>query len=450
MSETKRRRSLSIYKLNISMILIVLGVSVLILISGYHTVKGYINMRDSTDSFIKLQQSAYNMQIGSDYLTEQARYFAVTGEIQYLQNYFEEANVTKRRDNALDTIKSELSGSSAANYLTQSMNESVELMQTEYYSMRLTVEANDYNLSEFPQEVQDVTLKSEDKALSKTDMKTRALTLLMNKDYRDKKTAINDNMQLCLESMVGETEKEQIHTSTRLQELLLRQFVLIIILIIATMTFIALITALVIRPMKKAVIYIREDKPIPVFGSEEFQFLAETNNLMHESSKRRTGQLAFEASHDKLTGTFNRNGYDRLTKTLDMKNSALLLIDLDNFKNINDTYGHAVGDLVLVKVADTLMDNFRSSDYICRIGGDEFAIIAAETGPDAGNVLSRKIHHINNYLSLADDDVPSISLSVGIAFGKAGIDNERLFKQADSALYKVKQNGRKGCLVYKN
>lgn len=124
------------------------------------------------------------------------------------------------------------------------------------------------------------------------------------------------------------------------------------------------------------------------------------------------------------------------------------IIDADNFKSINDTYGHAAGDMVLQRIADVVKKEFRSMDYICRIGGDEFTVIMVDVSRKHRDVIARKLTSINKELSLAKENTPAISLSMGVAFSDRDNPGESIFKDADSVLYKVKENGRNGYRFY--
>ena len=121
---------------------------------------------------------------------------------------------------------------------------------------------------------------------------------------------------------------------------------------------------------------------------------------------------------------------------------ALLLLDVDLFTEINDTYGHDVGDKVLQRVAITIAEQFRTTDYACRVGGDEFAIIMTRMHGVGHRIISSKLDAIAKTLGEATDDVPSTSLSVGIAFGTSDSDGTGIFKAADQALYAAKNHGR--------
>ena len=126
---------------------------------------------------------------------------------------------------------------------------------------------------------------------------------------------------------------------------------------------------------------------------------------------------------------------------------AYLIIDIDLFKSINDKYGHPIGDAVLKKIAAILSEQFRNTDYVARIGGDEFAVIMTKFGDTPEMVIQRKIETINKMLQNVGDGLPGVSLSVGVAFSTIGY-NQSLETQADKALYHVKQGGRCNCSFF--
>jgi len=121
---------------------------------------------------------------------------------------------------------------------------------------------------------------------------------------------------------------------------------------------------------------------------------------------------------------------------------------VDYFKTVNDTYGHDVGDRVLKRVADILKHSFRSVDIICRIGGDEFVVIMTRVDSSMRDLVIRKIEHANELLQNPEDDLPPVSLSVGAAFADRKNPKGDIFKDADTALYRVKAAGRCGCRVF--
>ena len=443
-------KGLPLKKLNYLMAGITIFISAVLLFTIIGTMRGYREMKQTTDNYIDWHQSANDLQMSSDYLTEQARCFAETGYKIYLDSYFEEANVTRRRDKALEHIKSAVSDDSEIYLSLQSaMKESLELMNREYYSMKLTALGFGIDLSTLPDEVRNVKLRDTDAGLSPEEMKDLARTYVFNDEYHAYKQKISNGTQKCLSLLISETEKKQEDAAENLHKLLRNQQILIIILIVIVAAIILLTSFQVIAPLLRAIPHIRSEKPIPLMGSYEFRFLAKTYNQMYEANKKTKKKLVYEAIHDPLTGLYNRNGYEELCKELNIGTSALLIIDVDNFKNINDTYGHDVGDSILCVVSESIRKSFRAVDFACRIGGDEFAVIMIGTSADHIELIQQKIDNINRELDEYMEGKPvTTAVSCGIAFGEDGMHYDELFKKADIALYYVKEHGKKGSAFY--
>ena len=156
----------------------------------------------------------------------------------------------------------------------------------------------------------------------------------------------------------------------------------------------------------------------------------------------------FNAQHDALTKVLNRAGYDTVMENVDLSKCFLLLIDLDSFKEVNDVNGHVIGDKVLVNVSDTMSKYFREEDCVCRIGGDEFAIVLNNADERTPKVVKEKIDSINKDLN-SDKELPSISISAGGAFGKDAENAYELYNNADHALYETKFSGKRGFTLFK-
>ena len=159
-----------------------------------------------------------------------------------------------------------------------------------------------------------------------------------------------------------------------------------------------------------------------------------------------------EASLDPLTNLYNRRAFQkRSTALLSAKNqtdNALLLIDLDHFKQINDDHGHEVGDLVLREVADRLVDNIRDCDFVGRLGGDEFAVFLHNISmSSAHEVLSRLQSALSDIVHL-DDMVIPISASIGAAQAKPQQSLDSLLSDADVAMYAGRKRHRGNVVWY--
>lgn len=166
--------------------------------------------------------------------------------------------------------------------------------------------------------------------------------------------------------------------------------------------------------------------------------------------KRNEARIAKLASHDSLTNVANRELFrERLTRALvksqrENDGLALFYLDLDHFKTVNDTLGHAAGDYVLEEAARRLTGCVREHDTVARFGGDEFAVLqaGAKSEEDASQLASRIVVALGNDYHF-EGHVIRIGASIGIAFGpRDGADTGALLRAADSALYKAKHAGR--------
>ncbi|MDQ3039205.1 MAG: GGDEF domain-containing protein, partial [Pseudomonadota bacterium] len=152
---------------------------------------------------------------------------------------------------------------------------------------------------------------------------------------------------------------------------------------------------------------------------------------------------------DSLTGVANRRQLDeRLALAMTRARRrpqplALIYLDVDHFKQVNDTLGHAAGDAVLRGFAQRLVSNVRGGDLVARLGGDEFVILVEDAGlPDSAEVIARKL--IATMASPIDADGTPVhaTTSIGIAFSSTGTDAQALMAGADAALYSAKDAGR--------
>lgn len=287
-------RTLGNWSLGITAVLAILCIAMSIL--GF---RKYEVLQSSTRDYIACEAAAQRFQTGSDTLTRQVRLAAATGEQTYIDAYFEEANVTRSRETALADLSALHGGEGAVTSLEQALSASMDLMQTEYYAMRLVEEAIRTPAAQWPREL------------------------------------------------------------------------------------------------------------------------------------------------------LNRRSFDQILSLYEKDRSsfALILADVDVFKQINDTCGHDTGDRILKRVAALLHTAFRSTDCVCRIGGDEFAVIMVDMSRELYYTITDKIAEINGLLAVPEDGLPAVSLSAGVAFSDENGFCGSLFRAADSALYTAKAHGRCGCSV---
>ena len=172
--------------------------------------------------------------------------------------------------------------------------------------------------------------------------------------------------------------------------------------------------------------------------------------------KKLEAELEYLAQHDPLTGLFNRRRFEQeLVRQLEYARrygtrSALMMMDLDGFKAINDTYGHKAGDEVLLGVAATLRAALRSTDVVARLGGDEFAIILPESTGAAAARAAEKLLGVLRMRPFSFDNDARAQISMGIALVHGGSDwtSEQALVAADRALYNAKKFRRHGISFY--
>ena len=203
---------------------------------------------------------------------------------------------------------------------------------------------------------------------------------------------------------------------------------------------------------------------LPVLSRSEVGYLTEVFNDMvarlrqgreelaaiNKTLRKKNKELHELSITDSLTGLYNRK---HLMETLDNEvarskrhkhDFAVLVIDIDHFKEYNDTYGHLAGDEVLSRLASVFKKSVRSCDYVARYGGEEFILVLPEIGPEDGVKAAERIRKKVVKENFAGDGKPrEVTVSVGVAsYPKDGDDPQDIIRHADAALYKSKESGR--------
>ena len=180
--------------------------------------------------------------------------------------------------------------------------------------------------------------------------------------------------------------------------------------------------------------------------------LRRVDNVIRHMERIRGLQIAAET--DPMTGLLNKTHSQKtLQRVCQQASGVLMMVDLDSFKLVNDLYGHAMGDKILIRFADILRAVNRSADIVGRMGGDEFIVFCHDVQEEG--LIKEKARQINDeiYQSALEYMGEDMNIPLGASVGavlvpQEGTDFQALFKKADSALYKVKQNGKHGCAIY--
>ncbi|HEY0923884.1 GGDEF domain-containing protein [Rheinheimera pacifica] len=176
--------------------------------------------------------------------------------------------------------------------------------------------------------------------------------------------------------------------------------------------------------------------------------LAASNQRLEAEVKKRTAQLEKMATTDELTELLNRREIMRLLELeiarADRQGTALsiMMLDLDHFKAINDNFGHQAGDRALKNAAENFKQQLRKTDFIGRIGGEEFLVLLPDTDISSAYGLANRIRQALEQQTTDNSAIPSCTASIGVTQYIASDDLHSLIQRADETLYQAKSNGR--------
>ncbi|MCU7836631.1 MAG: diguanylate cyclase [gamma proteobacterium symbiont of Taylorina sp.] len=194
------------------------------------------------------------------------------------------------------------------------------------------------------------------------------------------------------------------------------------------------------------------EQNISISRNDEFQILFDGFNKMIKTIQEQNTRLKLLADTDPMTHLYNRRYLTKVSESiLDLAKRnetdlSVLMLDIDKFKNINDTYGHNVGDDAIISLAIILQEESRKSDILSRWGGEEFVILLPATNIDGALVISEKIRTVVEELVIKIEDVQELKFTVSIGVSQINkerdVSIENSINRADKALYEAKESGR--------
>ena len=441
----KERKGLSLRTTSTLLMIVSLLITIGLIVTGIRTFNSFRDMKKATEDHIELTDAAEELMDASDYLTDEVQLYTVMGDRRHMDNYFTEAKVNLRREHALSTMKARIPDSEALQDLMEGMRESVALMERECYAMRLMADAE--GEKDLPDDVENVKINAANRAPTKEEKIDLARNMVHDDEYYTQKNKIRTNMAECVNEIKESTLAIQMEMENRTNRNMIWMSILIALQMVAFLLMLWVTTQLGINPVLRAVEHIRKGQKLPILGASEYRYLAGTYNVMYNAYKKSLEQMNFQASHDELTGVYNRAGYEVILSGLELETTAMLLFDADVFKSINDQFGHETGDKILKKISEALVKCFRSDDYVCRVGGDEFVVFMVHINKNPERLIEEKVIQVNRTLWDDSDGLPRVTLSAGVSYGTTK-DAKEMFSQADTALYYVKDHGRNGCCFY--
>ena len=283
MSDSRRKRNggVSVKIVHGAMFLCAAAAAVLLILFSRQSSNVFTTLSDETGNYIVRQAAAHELMEASDYLTEMVQRFTLDGDVTYMNNYFEEAYVSQRREAAITAMTENNADPALVQQLQEAMNESQTLMFREYYAMRLVTEAK--GMTDIPETLQAIELKTEDAFLLPDAKMELAQQMVMDSEYYASKeiirTKLKTNLDM-LDEQMNTTRQEM--TTQKMQELsVVRTGIIAVIALLFVL--IGMTVGMSTLPLIRAEQAAREGKQVPVMGAKEFRYLAEEYNRMKES-----------------------------------------------------------------------------------------------------------------------------------------------------------------------
>lgn len=443
--------------LNLAFIITEFLLSIIVCYTFIIGVKNYDNFYSVVTDFADTNKTIINYNMYVDNLERQCKQYVVTKDTIELESYSKDLQYfLEVREEYLTFFQDDLKldADTFASFKA-SFKESDKLIKDDLYSAKLVWVATHKDTAtmsgNIKEVLENVELSSEDKMLSDSSKITKAMGILFGSTYSKNKQSLKDFVEKTYKGILKEAGFVQQQKEENSKIYIYIFSISLILLLLVMLAYICCIMIFVINPINNQTKMIEKGQKMDEEGAYESRYIAKAYNSLLDKNEIKASILKHKAEHDFLTGLINTAGFEQIKKAfLDYDDSlAFLLIDIDFFKNINDTYGHTVGNDVLKKIARLLSEQFRNSDYVARIGGDEFAVLMTKIGETPEEVILNKISNLNSILQNVDDSLPSVSLSVGVSLSQKGF-KEEMIKQADEALYKVKKGGRCNCSFYKS
>ncbi len=278
------KSGLSIHAIHLAMIVCAVVIAALLVFSTYETSGVFNTLSRETDQYIVRQKAAHGLMEASDYLTEMVQRFTLEGDTVYLDQYFEEAFVSKRREASIMAMSEGGADQSLVAQLQEAMDESMALMYREYYAMKLVIEARE--IRDYPDTLKAIELSEEDLFLPAEEKMDKAREMVMGSEYYASKEIIRNRLKSNLELLEDQMKLARQNTSSQMMGELTRNRIITIVLIVALLALIALTVRMLTLPLIRAAGEIREHRRLTPDGVREFRQVAEEYNGIFDSLHR--------------------------------------------------------------------------------------------------------------------------------------------------------------------
>ena len=273
-----RGKGVSLRAIHIAMIVCAVVISLLLVFSTHQSASVFSSLSKAAGDYSVRQKAAHELMEASDYLTEMVQRFTLEGNTQYLDDYFEEVFVSRRREESITSMSEGDTEKGLVTQLQEAMTESTSLSYREYYAMKLVIEARE--IRDYPDTLRGVELKEEDTLLSADEKMSLAREMVMGMEYYEHKESIRNKLRSSLEVLDQQMTATRQSTSADLNRELTLVRIVIAILMVVIILLIWLTARLGTIPLMEAGKCAEDGRKIPETGAKEFRKLAGKYNKM--------------------------------------------------------------------------------------------------------------------------------------------------------------------------
>ncbi len=271
-------RGISIRLIHLAMIVCVVVIAALLVFSTFRSSRVFSTLSQETENYVVRQNAAHDLMEASDYLTEMVQRFTLGGETKFLDNYFEEAFVSKRRETAILVMSDNKADENLIRQLQEAMEESLTLMYREYYAMKLVIEAK--GIQDYPDTLKAIELKEEDDFLSADEKMERAQAMVMGSEYYESKETIRTKLRTNLDTLEQMMSQTRQNTTEQMTRDLNNERIIVIVLTVTMIILVGLMAYLITLPLIRAIQCAKRGEKLPLTGAKEIRQLAEIQNEM--------------------------------------------------------------------------------------------------------------------------------------------------------------------------
>lgn len=442
--EKKMGKGLRLYNFSVAMAIGMLVLCICLLYTTVEVSQNYDGVMQTTEEYVHWSENALKVHEASEYLTEQVRLFAQTGERAYMENYFLETYITQRRTKVLQEIEDyyDDSDTELLQELERAIYESQRLTEREYYAMKLICIGMGLSTQYIPPEIREAAFKMGDTSLSPEEQRQKGKDLLYDTEYQKAKKSIYAHLNTFVAQILEETGEKRENGILNFLGAINMQRMFIGTLVLLGVIMLLVVRKMITEPLLRFIKRIRERAMLDIVGVEELQVLAREYNELYAALAAEATDFQYRPENDPLTCVMHQDTYREIAEALQENDEpmALVIFRMDHFAALVEKYDDYTIDWMIRKAAALLAEQAELKDHVFRTDRAEFAAIFMDVDRKKQTDVEVLFQKINADALHPDDSLPAFSLSAGAAFSERGWQ-KALSGKAREALLQAHKRG---------